>query len=88
MRSEKLIIMYSTESLRSFPNVAFATVSIFVWLTMALSRPFNLRSSRASSFHASLLQAIGGGMVLALCPHVVSQAPQHLRSLETQAACD
>ena len=27
-------------SLRSFPNVAFEMVPMFVWLTMALSRPF------------------------------------------------
>ena len=27
-------------SLRSFPNVAFERVPMFVWLTMALSRPF------------------------------------------------
>ena len=32
--------MRSTPSLRSFPNVAFETVPMFVWLTMALSRPF------------------------------------------------
>ena len=40
MRSEKPIIMLSTRSLRSFPNVAFETVPMFVWLTKALSRPF------------------------------------------------
>ena len=35
--------MHSTRSLRSFPNVAFETVPMFVWLTMAaVSRPFNL----------------------------------------------
>ena len=32
--------MRSTPSLSSFPNVAFETVPMFVWLTMALSRPF------------------------------------------------
>ena len=32
--------MRSTPSLRSFPDVAFETVSMFVWLTMAFSRPF------------------------------------------------
>ena len=32
--------MRSTSSFRSFPNVAFGTVPMFVWLTMALSRPF------------------------------------------------
>ena len=41
---------------------------------------FQRRSSSASSFYASLLQAIDGVMSLALCPQVVSQAPQHLRS--------
>ena len=34
------IIMPSILSLRSFPNVAFETVPMFVWLTMTLSRPF------------------------------------------------
>ena len=29
----------STLSLRTFPNVAFETVPVLVWLTMALSRP-------------------------------------------------
>ena len=32
--------MRSTPSLRSFPSVAFETVPMFVWLMMALSRPF------------------------------------------------
>ena len=45
------------------------------------------RSSSASSFHASLLQAISGVMSLALCQQVVSQAPQHFRSSEAQATC-
>ena len=31
--------MRSAPSLRSFPNVAFETAPMFVWLTMALSRP-------------------------------------------------
>ena len=37
MRSRKPIIMRSTPSFRRFPNVAFETVPMFVWLTMALS---------------------------------------------------
>ena len=49
---------------------------------------FQERSSKASSFCASLLQAIGGLMSLALCRQVVSQAPQHFNSSETQAICD
>ena len=36
---------------------------------------FQGRSSSASPFHASLLQAIGAVLSLALCPQVVSQAP-------------
>ena len=44
--------------------------------------------SDASAFHASLLQAIEGMMSLASCSQVVSQAPQHLRSPETQTTCD
>ena len=48
---------------------------------------FEGRSSSASSFHASLPQAIDGVMSLALCPQVVSQAPQHFRSSEKQATC-
>ena len=41
---------------------------------------FKGRSSISSSFYASLLQAIDGVMSLALCPQVVSQAPQHFSS--------
>ena len=46
------------------------------------------RSSSASSFHASLLQAIDGVTSLDLGPQAVSQAPQHFRSSEEQATCD
>ena len=63
--------MRSIPSLRSVPNVAFETVP------MALSS-FHERLCSPSSFHASLLQAIHGVTFLALCPQVVSQAPQHL----------
>ena len=51
---------------------------------------FQGRSSRASasSFHASLLQAINGVMSLALCPKVVSQASRHLGSSKKQATCE
>ena len=40
MRSEKPISMGSIPSLRRFPNVAFETVPMFVWLAVALCRPF------------------------------------------------
>ena len=49
---------------------------------------FQGRSSSASSFHASLLQAVDGVMSLALYPQVVSQAPQHFRSSKKQATCE
>ena len=32
--------MHSTSSFISFPNIAFETILLFVWLTMALSQPF------------------------------------------------
>ena len=41
----------------------------------------------ASSFYASLFQAIDGVMPLALCPQVVSHAPLHFRSSKAQATC-
>ena len=44
---------------------------------------FQGRSSSASSFNTSLLQAINGVMFLALCPQGVSQAPLYFRSSET-----
>ena len=39
-------------------------------------------SSSAPSLYTSLLQAIDSVLSLALCPHVVSQAPQHFNSLK------
>ena len=55
---------------------------------MRSSSPFQERSSNTSSFQASLLQMIDDVMSLALCLQVVSQAPQHFRSSEKQAACE
>ena len=49
--------------------------------------PFQGRSSSVSSFHASLLNAINGVMSLALCPQVVSQAPQHCLVISFIPAC-
>ena len=49
---------------------------------------FQGRSSSYSYVHASLFQATDRVMSLALCPQVVSQAPQHFRSSETQATCE
>jgi len=49
---------------------------------------FQGRLASTSSFHAPLLQVIDGVMSLALCPQVVSQAPQHFRSSEKKATCE
>ena len=49
---------------------------------------FQGRSLSTSSFHTSLIQAMDGVMSSALSPQVVSQAPQHFRSSETQATRD
>ena len=83
--------------LRSFPTVASETVPMFIRLMMALSCPFkedrlslplSFTHSFTSSFFYSLLQTINGVMSLALCPQVVSEAPQHFRSSEKQATCE
>ena len=64
----KAHIMRSTKSLRSFPDVAFETVPMFVWLTVALSRLF--KEDRL---------AIDGIMSLVLCPRVECQALERFR---------
>ena len=61
----------------------FQCLSDWLWPSLVVIR----KMSSAFSFHASLLQAIDGVMSLSLCPQVVSQAPQHLRS-EKQAICE
>jgi len=52
--------------------VAFESVPVLVWLTMARSCPF---------------QGIYGVILLAFCTRVVSRAPQRLRLSQTQASC-
>ena len=78
----------STPSLRSSPDDTSGTVPNVHLTDNGSSSSFPGRSLGASSFHASLLQLIGGVLSLALCPQVVSQAPQHFRSSETQATYD
>ena len=73
--------MLSTPSPRSFAGVTFGTVLMKVIDDVPVSRPSN-----ASSFYASLRQAVYGVMSLALCLQAVSQAPQHFISCETHAA--
>ena len=85
-RSEKPI--YAPSRLRSFPDVVFKNSSNVGLIDDGPLSSFQGRSSSASSFHVSLLQVIDIVMNLALCPQVVSQAPQHFRSPETQATCD
>ena len=51
----------------------FQCSSDWQWLSLS---SFRGRSSSSSSSNASLFQAIGGVVSLALCPQVVSQAPQ------------
>ena len=60
-----------------FPNVLFLTNNSSVRL---------IDNGPLSSLYASLLQAIDGVIYLAVCPHVMSQAPQH-RSSVMQATC-
>ena len=79
------IIMHSTNPpSRSFPNVAFETVLMFVSMQFQCIQhddipfsPFQRKSSSISSFYAPLPQSIDAVISLALCPKVMSQAPQH-----------
>ena len=82
--------MRLNQSPRSLPIVALEAFPVFCTIDhMALSRPFiQGRSSSASSFHASLLQAIDNVMSLPLCPQVVSQDSQHFRSSEKQGTSE
>ena len=73
----------STPSLGSFFHVASSNFGLTDDVPFSSSPD---RSSIASSFCASLLLAIDAVMFLALYPEVVSQAPQHFRSSEMQAA--
>ena len=71
--------------LQKFPQRCLWNGSSVRPIDDGLLSSFQGRSSSASSFHASLLQAIDGVMPLALCPQMVSQVSQHLRSSEKQA---
>ena len=63
------------------PPLFFFFFFFFVRSFQRLSGP------SASSFHAPRHQAINGVVSLAMCPQVVSQAPQHFGSSETQTTC-
>ena len=52
--------MCFTPSLRSVPNVAFETVPMLFLIDNGPLSSFPGRSSSASSFHSSLLQAVDG----------------------------
>ena len=84
MRSEKPTCAPPRISEMS-PTLPFKQFSVRL---VALSRPFKedrlaLSPSTPLAFHA-----IDSVMSWALCPQTMSQAPQHLRSSETQATCD
>ena len=94
MISAILFVGLGLLGLAAFASMAFKIARYVVTsedrLTVCVTDRFVCqgRSSSAYSFHASLLQAIDGVMSLALCPQVVSRAPQHFRSSGTQATCD
>ena len=73
-------IMCSTWTLQKFmfPSVLFLRNNPSVRL---------IDNGPLSSLYAFLLQAIDGVIYLALCPYVVSQAPQHSSSMK-QDTCD
>ena len=65
----------------TLPLKQFQCSSDWWWPSLVLSR----KLWSASSFHASLLQETYSVMPLALCPQVMSWAPQHFRHSKTQA---
>ena len=76
MHSEKPICALC--HLSSFPNVAFETVPMFIWLTMALYHSFK-EDRLVLPLSTPLSSRIDGVMMsLVLSPEVVPQAPQHL----------
>ena len=78
--------MCFTRSLRRFPITAFEAFPMFVWLTMAFSRPFQEHSCMStSSLHDSLLQAIDGLVCYALSLQAVCKVPQHFRHNKAEA---
>ena len=80
--------LHSPHLIRSFSLRSFET-SFSVRLTDdGPFSSFQERWSRAFFLSTALLQAIDGVMSLGLYLQVVSQAPQHFRSHETQANCD
>ena len=80
--------MRSTPSLRSFPKrYLWNNLNIRLIDDGPLSS-FQGRSSCACSFYVSPPGDRWCDMSLALCPQVVSQAPQHFRSTEKQATCE
>ena len=70
-----------TPSLTSFPNVAFWNGSSVGLINDGPLSPFQGRSASASSFHASLLQAVDGVVTVALCPQGVFSRVKRLAPL-------
>ena len=62
-----------------------ANLAVGQLLPIAPSLPSTKQCFKRPAFHPFLLQATDGTMMpLALCPRLVSQAPQHFRSSETR----
>ena len=80
------VCVYSILSLRNVPSVAFEMILAFVLLVVTLSHPFY--KDHWSFLFLHLSPWISVAMSWALSIYVVSQAPQHFRSSETQATCD
>ena len=77
--------------LGSFPSIALETVPMFMMVLSHLFKKYcqQERLSRVylSPLYTFLLRVVSNVVSLALCPLVVSQAPQHFRSSEVQASC-
>ena len=86
--------MRSTPSLRSFPNVAFETVPVFVLLTMALSRPFmedrlalSLSTPLSCDQWCHVLGFVPAGSVSSFSTLQIFREASHLRGLLCPPVC-
>ena len=88
MRPEKLIIYASHPVSRKFPQRCLRNSSSVRLIADDPPSSFQGRSSIASSFYASLLQAIDGLMSLDCSRRQCLRLFKHFRSSETQLNCD
>ena len=73
--------MHSTLPLRSFPNVAFEMVPLFIWLTMALSHPFKKCLSPPGDQWCDVLGFVHAGSVSSFPTLQIVQEASHLWGL-------